>query len=67
MIKQGDMQITTEKNGWKLQLYMMRVKSWSINCLVALLYFCWKGPFGMRCLYGRSEFKHNQNINSQTG
>lgn len=61
------MQITTDKNFWKVNLYLMRVKSWTINCLVFLVYSCWKGPFGLRCLWGTTEFTHNQTINTQTG
>jgi len=67
MIRRANMQITTDKNFWKLDLYIMRVKSWTINCLVYLFYSSWKGPFGLRCLWGATEFTHNQSINTQTG
>ena len=67
MIRRKDMQISTDKNFWKLNLYIMRIKSWTINCLVFLVYNCWKGPFGLRCLWGKTEFTYDQYVNSQTG
>jgi hypothetical protein len=53
MIKNGKMSISTDKNFWKLDLYVMRVKSWTINCVIFLIYNCWKGVFGLRCLWGK--------------
>lgn len=47
------MQIGTDTNFWKFKLYAMRLKCWTINCVVFLLYCSWTGPFGLRCLYGK--------------
>ena len=46
------MTIDTSSDFWKFKLYAMRMKSWTINCLVALIAFAWVGPLGMRCLFG---------------
>lgn len=61
------MKITTDTHFWKLKLYCMRVKCWTINCVVFLIYFCYKGPFGLRCLIGIDDFNYDQYINSTTG
>lgn len=45
----------------------MRMKSWTINCLVSLIGLSWVGPFGLRCLYGLREFKYDEYADSQTG
>ena len=45
--------VDTNTNFWKLKLYWMRMKTWTINCFVALLFLVWNGPTGLRCLYGR--------------
>ena len=34
----------------------MRVKTWTYNSLVGLVGLAWKGPFGLRCLYGVADF-----------
>jgi len=54
MVRRKNMEISTDKNFWKLNLYLMRIKSWTINCVVFLVYNCWKGPFGLRCLWGNN-------------
>ena len=63
MVREAKVQITTEKNFWKLDLYLMRVKSWTINCVIFLVYNCWKGVFGLRCLWGSELFNYDQSIN----
>lgn len=45
----------------------MRIKTWSINCFIALLFLVWNGPTGLRCLYGKDEFDFEMEINYQTG
>lgn len=62
VIKEGDyyslkkvsdfVTVDTSVNCWKFQLYWMRVKTWTINCLVFLCFSVWKGPIGLRCLWG---------------
>ena len=61
------MTIDTNQDFWKFKLYAMRMKSWTINCLVALIGFAWIGPFGFRCLYGIDSFKYDEHINYRTG
>jgi len=67
MVREASLQVTTDGNFWKVRLYCMRVKSWTVNCVVFLVYSCWKGPFGLRCLWGVREFKHYQNVDYNTG
>jgi hypothetical protein len=45
----------------------MRIKTWSINCLIFLIYIAWKGPTGLRCLFGVKDFSYEMQINYQTG
>ncbi len=45
----------------------MRIKTWSINSLITLIFLAWNGPTGLRCLYGFDEFNYEMNINSETG
>lgn len=62
------MNIGTDTNFWKFKLYAMRLKCWTINCVVFLLYCSWAGPFGLRCLYGKQQFRYGQYLaNYQTG
>ncbi len=61
------MTIDTSTNFWKFKLYVMRVKSWTINCAIFLLGFSWVGPFGLRCLFGIKEFKYDQYCDIYTG
>lgn len=62
-----DEMVDTSTNFWKLKLYWMRLKTWTINCLVFLAFSVWKGPLGVRCLWGFDEYKYEMNINYQTG
>ena len=62
-----DMTVDTSTNFWKFQLYWMRLKTWTINCLVFLAFSVWKGPLGIRCLWGIDDFNYQMNINYQTG
>jgi hypothetical protein len=59
--------VDTSTNFWKMRLYWMRLKTWTINCVFYLFFFCWKGPLGLRCLWGIEDFNYNMNINYQTG
>ena len=61
------MTIDTSSNFWKFRLYAMRMKSWTINCLVSLIGLSWVGPFGLRCLYGLGEFNYDEYADSNTG
>ena len=61
------MTIDTSKDFWKFRLYAMRMKSWTINCLVTLFALAWIGPFGLRCLYGIEEFNYDEYADYQTG
>jgi hypothetical protein len=45
----------------------MRLKTWTINCFIFLVYTCWVGPTGLRCLYGKEPFGYQQEINYTTG
>ena len=45
----------------------MRLKTWTINCLVFLVCAAWKGPLGIRCLWGIADFDVDMRINYQTG
>lgn len=62
-----DLTVDTSTNFWKPRLYWMRIKTWTINCLVFLVFSVWKGPVGLRCLYGIDDFKVDTNINYNTG
>ena len=46
------MTIETNTNFWKIKLYLMRLKCWTINCVVTLMGLAWVGPYGLRCLFG---------------
>lgn len=61
------MTVDTSTNFWKFKLYAMRMKSWTINCIVTLIAFAWVGPFGIRCLYGTKKFNYDEYCNYQTG
>ena len=61
------MQIDTSTDFWKLKLYAMRVKSWTINCFITLISLAWVGPFGFRCLFGIEDFKYDEAVNYYTG
>ena len=50
------MKIDTRSHFWKIKLYWMRFKSWTINCFVFLVGQVYKGPFGFRCLFGMKDF-----------
>jgi hypothetical protein len=45
----------------------MRLKTWTINCAIYLLYLSWRGVFGLRCLYGVKKFVIDEDIDFQTG
>lgn len=45
----------------------MRIKSWTINCFIALLGLSWVGPFGLRCLCGAEDFTYDEDIDYGTG
>lgn len=62
-----DLTIDTNTNFWKFKLYWMRMKTWSINCLIFLVYIAWKGPTGLRCLFGVKDFGYEMQINYETG
>jgi hypothetical protein len=62
-----DLTVDTASNFWKLKLYYMRVKTWTINCLIFLVFVVWKGPTGLRCLFGIRDFEYEMDINYQTG
>ena len=62
-----DLTVDTRSNFWKLRLYWMRVKTWTINCLVFLSFSVWKGPVGLRNLCGVQDYNEDMNINYQTG
>lgn len=57
----------TSTDFWKIKLYGMRIKSWTINCAVSLLGLAWVGPFGLRCLYGQKDFVYDQDCRYDTG
>jgi hypothetical protein len=59
--------VDTNANFWKLRLYWMRIKSWTINCFVFMSYVAWKGPTGLRCLYGIEDFPYEMSISYDTG
>ena len=59
--------IDTSTAFWKLRLYWMRVKSWTITCLVFLVFSALKGPVGLRCLWGIEDFNYTMDIDSTTG
>ena len=59
--------VDTSSNFWKPKLYWMRLKTWTINCIVFLAFSVWKGPLGVRCLWGIEDFNTETNINYQTG
>ena len=62
-----EMQIDTSKDFWKFRLYGMRLKSWTINCIVSLISMAWVGPLGLRCLFGTQEFKYDEYADYNTG
>ena len=57
-----EMTIDTSHHFWKIRLYMMRIKSWTINCFIVLVGQALLGPFGIRCLIGIKDFKYDENI-----
>lgn len=61
------MTVDTSANFWKIKLYGMRIKSWTINCAVFLLGFAWVGPVGLRCLFGRKDFNYDETCKYDTG
>lgn len=62
-----DLTVDTSQNFWKLRLYWMRLKTWTINSLVFLSFSVWKGPFGVRALWGSQDYDSEMQINSTTG
>jgi hypothetical protein len=60
-------QVETNSDLWKFRLYFMRLKCWTINCVIFLIHNCWKGSFGVRCLFGISDFPYDQTIDYSTG
>jgi len=62
-----DLTVDTSSNFWKLRLYWMRVKTWTINCLVMLAFSVWKGPVGLRNLCGVGDYNEEMQINPQSG
>lgn len=62
-----DVRVDTNTNFWKFKLYWMRLKTWSINCLIFLIYVAWNGPTGLRCLFGKDDFGYQMEIDYQTG
>ena len=52
---------------WKCSLYAMRMKSWTINCFVALVGLAWVSPFGLRCLFGIDAFNYDEYCDYNTG
>lgn len=67
MVKSRRTYISTGGYFWKISLYCMRLKTWTINCFVILVYGRLKGPFGLRCLCGIDKFSYDQDINAVTG
>ena len=67
MKRHEPMEIDTSKDFWKLRLYKMRMKSWTINCLVTLISLAWVGPFGLKCLFGVEDFKYDEYVDGQKG
>lgn len=65
--KSDQLTVTTAHNFWKLSLYWMRIKTWTITCLVYLFYNVWKGPLGLRCLWGVEDFNENMDVKYNTG
>lgn len=61
------MHTDTSSHFWKIKLYCMRYKSWTINWIVYLIGFAWIGPFGLRCLCGIEDFSYDENIDYLTG
>lgn len=59
--------VDTSSSFWKVKLYCMRVKTWSVNIVIFLVYSIWLGPVGFRCLFGVVDFEYNTNINYETG
>lgn len=57
----------TSTHFWKLKLYCMRLKSWTINWIVSLIGLAWAGPFGLRCLCWVDDFAYDEDINPTTG
>jgi hypothetical protein len=57
----------TSFNYWKISLYKMRIKTWTINCAIFLLYCSWNGMFGFRCLFGKRKFVIDEDVNGRTG
>ena len=45
----------------------MRVKTWTINCLIVLVFSVWKGPVGLRNLFGIEDYNEEMQINYHTG
>jgi len=62
-----DLTVDTAKNFWKFKLYYMRIKTWTINCLIFLVFVAWKGPTGLRCLFGIKPFEYDMDVNYLTG
>jgi hypothetical protein len=61
------MQCDTGTHFWKCLLYAMRLKSWSLNCLKAMIGLAWASPLGLRCLCGIDEFAYDYYCNSSSG
>ncbi len=59
--------VDTSQNFWKFSLYWMRLKTWTINSLFYLFGSVWKGPIGVRALWGVEDYGYDMNINSSTG
>lgn len=52
-----DLTVDTSTDFWKVKLYWMRFKTWTMNCLFFLVASAWKGPLGLRCLWGKEDFR----------
>jgi len=59
--------VDTATKFWKFRLYWMRVKTWTINCLIFLAFVVLKGPVGLRCLFGKNDFQYDMDVNYLTG
>lgn len=67
LVRSKSYTITTKYPFWRISIGFLRWYTWTMNVMFYLFANAFSGPFGLRALFGISEFHPDVTIDSHTG